>query len=129
MFVKFILITLVFISTNVFAISLSEKIEEIRSAFPNAAMAVGVVNKDKVIFQSFHGSQNLETQTPIDEQSLFMIGSTTKAFTSTVMGYTNKMFFCNANMYRSTGTNSISRRNEKFVKKMLQEKQKQQEIY
>ncbi|MBT6324852.1 MAG: beta-lactamase family protein [Bdellovibrionales bacterium] len=83
---KFILITLVFISTNVFAISLSEKIEEIRSAFPNAAMAVGVVNKDKVIFQSFHGSQNLETQTPIDEQSLFMIGSTTKAFTSTALG-------------------------------------------
>ena len=52
-----------------------------------------------------------------------------KAFTSNVMGHTNKMFFCNANMYRSTGTNSISRRNEKFMKKMFKEKQEQQEIH
>ena len=79
---------------------------------------------DEIMFPWGLGGENISycTIKRIIHSSLLSLMA--KAFTCTVMGYTNKMFFCNANTYRSTGTNSISRRNEKFVNRMLKEKQK-----
>lgn len=87
---KFFALVLLLISFNVFAIPSKEvvhkKLEEIREKFPNVGMAVGIVSKDKVLLTSFHGEANIDTQSPINNHSLFMIGSTTKAFTSTALG-------------------------------------------
>ena len=50
-------------------------------------MAVGVVKKSNIIFTQGYGFRDLEKRLPVDENTLFPIGSLTKAFTSVAFGY------------------------------------------
>lgn len=81
-------ILLLFVSTSYAAQSqtLYERLEKVRSQLPNAGLAVAIVDENGVVQISMHGYQDYKTKRPIDDKSLFMIGSTTKAFVSTTLG-------------------------------------------
>ncbi len=65
---------------------ITAKINSIREQFHNAGMAVGVFYQGQVVYENGFGYQDHETKKPITPNSLFMIGSTTKAFTATAAG-------------------------------------------
>lgn len=51
-----------------------------------SGFAVAVVQKDKVIYSSGFGYRDYENKIPVDANTLFAIGSSTKAFTCAVLG-------------------------------------------
>lgn len=51
-----------------------------------SGFAVAVVQNDKVIYSSGFGYSDYENKTPADPNTLFAIGSSTKAFTSALLG-------------------------------------------
>src|SRR5262249_21279735 len=58
-------------------------IDSVRQAFAIPGMAVGVVKDDSLVFARGFGVRELGRPTPVDERTLFQIGSNTKSFTST----------------------------------------------
>ena len=67
--------------------TLLERILKDRKA---AGFAVAVVKKDKVIYAKGFGYRDQEKKLPVTPNTLFAIGSCTKAFTSSLMGLNNK---------------------------------------
>lgn len=55
-----------------------------------AGFAVAVVSKDKIIYSKGFGFRDYENKLPVTPTTLFAIGSCTKAFTSSLMGFSNK---------------------------------------
>ena len=55
-----------------------------------AGFAVAVVEKDKVIYSKGFGYRDYENKIPVTPNTLFAIGSCTKAFTSSLLGILNK---------------------------------------
>ncbi|MEH6535787.1 MAG: serine hydrolase [Psychroserpens sp.] len=51
-----------------------------------AGFAVAVVDGDKVIYAKGFGYRDYENKTPVDANTLFAIGSSTKAFTASILG-------------------------------------------
>jgi CubicO group peptidase (beta-lactamase class C family) len=60
-------------------------IEAARKKTHTPGLALAVIYKDKVVFQQGYGFADLEKQIPVTPQTLFAIGSSTKAFTATLM--------------------------------------------
>ncbi len=58
--------------------------------FKVAGFAVAVVDRDKIIYSKGFGYSNYETKTPVTPNTLFAIGSCTKAFTAGLLGILNK---------------------------------------
>ena len=52
--------------------------------------AVAVVNKDKIIYAKGFGYRDNEKKLPVTPNTLFAIGSCTKAFTASLLGLLNK---------------------------------------
>lgn len=67
--------------------TLLERILKDRKA---AGFAVAVVKKDKIIYAKGFGYRDQEKKLPVTPNTLFAIGSCTKAFTSSLMGLYNK---------------------------------------
>jgi len=67
--------------------TLLERILKDRKA---AGFAVAVVKKDKIIYAKGFGYRDYEKKLPVTPNTLFAIGSCTKAFTSSLMGLYNK---------------------------------------
>lgn len=74
-----------------------EKLESILKEFDKYAekglkdwnipgMAVGIVQGDRVIFAKGYGFRNVKTKAPVTPDTLFQVGSTSKAFTCTLAG-------------------------------------------
>jgi CubicO group peptidase (beta-lactamase class C family) len=61
------------------------RLEEKREAHHVPGMSIVVVHDGRVILARGFGVTNLETGDPVTDDTLFMIGSTTKAFTSTLV--------------------------------------------
>ncbi|MCC6426012.1 MAG: serine hydrolase [Phycisphaerales bacterium] len=61
---------------------LSEKLEKRRAENHLPGMALGIVKDDQVVLARGFGQRNIEKNLPVDEHTLFAIGSQTKAFTS-----------------------------------------------
>src|SRR5579863_7352942 len=55
-----------------------------------AGFAVAVVEKNKVVYANGFGYRDYENKTPVTTNTLFAIGSCTKAFTATVLGILRK---------------------------------------
>src|SRR5215203_3970879 len=55
-----------------------------------AGFAVAVVSKDKIIYSKGFGYRDYEKQLPVTINTLFAIGSCTKAFTASLLGMLNK---------------------------------------
>jgi CubicO group peptidase (beta-lactamase class C family) len=65
---------------------LVEQLEQQRQTLHVPGMAIAVVKDDKVILAHGFGVANVEKETPVTPETIFAIGSSTKAFTSTLVG-------------------------------------------
>jgi CubicO group peptidase (beta-lactamase class C family) len=65
---------------------LDETLKGLTSTFHAAGFAVAVVHKDKVIYEKGFGYRDFEQKLPVTANTLFSIGSTTKAFTCALLG-------------------------------------------
>ena len=65
---------------------LVEQLEQQRQTLHVPGMAIAVVKDDEVILSHGFGVTNIETETPVTPETIFAIGSTTKAFTATLVG-------------------------------------------
>ncbi|MEO6317088.1 MAG: serine hydrolase [Chitinophagaceae bacterium] len=74
---------------NAFA-GLDTAVSRILKEWHAAGVAVAVVDKNKVIYSKGFGFKDYENKTPVTPNTLFAIGSCTKAFTSSLLGILNK---------------------------------------
>jgi CubicO group peptidase (beta-lactamase class C family) len=65
---------------------LVEQLEQQRQTLHVPGMAIAVVKDDKVVLAHGFGIANVEKETPVTPGTIFAIGSSTKAFTSTLVG-------------------------------------------
>jgi CubicO group peptidase (beta-lactamase class C family) len=61
------------------------QVEKARSDFHVPGMAVAVVQKDRVIYAKGFGVKEIGKSEPVDPHTLFQVGSTSKAFTATLV--------------------------------------------
>jgi len=66
--------------------NIEKDLEEVLSTWNAVGFAVAIVEKDKIIYAKGFGYKDLENKIPATENTLFAIGSSTKAFTSAVLG-------------------------------------------
>lgn len=59
--------------------------EEARKTWEVPGVAIGIVKGDKVIFTKGFGQRGLQDKRPVDEGTIFQIGSLSKAFTSALV--------------------------------------------
>jgi len=65
---------------------LVEQLEQQREALHIPGMAIAVVKDDEVVLARGFGVTDIETETPVTPETIFAIGSSTKAFTATLIG-------------------------------------------
>lgn len=65
---------------------IDDDLNKILEATNAAGFAVAVVEKDKIIYAKGFGYRDVENKIPADPNTLFAIGSSTKAFTSAILG-------------------------------------------
>lgn len=66
--------------------SIDEYLQRVRNDWPNVGLAVAVVRKGDVVYGRGFGTREYGQSAPIDDRTLFQIGSTTKAFTAAALG-------------------------------------------
>ncbi|PIQ25057.1 hypothetical protein COW36_07490 [bacterium (Candidatus Blackallbacteria) CG17_big_fil_post_rev_8_21_14_2_50_48_46] len=66
--------------------SLREKIEQRRKEWKTPGLGVALVKGDRVLIAEGFGQRNLEKKLPVGPDTLFAIGSCTKAFTASLLG-------------------------------------------
>lgn len=66
--------------------------EKVLKDWKAAGFAVAIVEKDKIVYSKGFGFSNLETKTPVTPNTLFAIGSCTKAFTAGLLGMIGKEY-------------------------------------
>lgn len=72
-------------STDKYA-GVEAELQQVLKDWHAAGFAVAVVEKNKVVFSKGFGVRDLDTKQPVTPNTLFAIGSCTKAFTSTLVG-------------------------------------------
>ena len=65
---------------------LVQQLEEQRQTLHIPGMAIAVVKDDEVILAQGFGVADIEKETPVTPETIFAIGSSTKAFTATLIG-------------------------------------------
>jgi CubicO group peptidase (beta-lactamase class C family) len=65
---------------------LDKELNEVLTTWKAAGFAVAVVEKDKVIYAKGFGYKDYENKKPVTANTLFSIGSCTKAFTTSLLG-------------------------------------------
>src|SRR5207244_5676608 len=81
----FAAVLLFFLSIAAAAQSFDKAARDAVAAWQFPGMAVAIVQDDKVIFLKAYGVKEIRKPEPVTIDSLFQIGSTTKAFTTTAM--------------------------------------------
>ena len=71
-------------------VSLDNELEKLLKDWKIAGFAVAVVEKDKLIYSKGFGYRDVENKKPVSPNTLFAIGSCSKAFTSAVLGLLEK---------------------------------------
>ncbi|MBL8268538.1 serine hydrolase [Steroidobacter sp.] len=66
--------------------SLDQYIEQARADWGNVGVSVAVVRGDKVIYAKGFGERQFGAPSKVDADTLFQVGSTTKAFTAAALG-------------------------------------------
>ncbi|MFT3920143.1 serine hydrolase [Cloacibacterium sp.] len=69
---------------------LDSEIEKIMTDYKAVGLSVAIVKNDKVIYSKGFGYRNLENKLPVTPQTIFGIGSNTKAFTAALIGILEK---------------------------------------
>jgi CubicO group peptidase (beta-lactamase class C family) len=67
-------------------VGLDKELNEVLKTWNAAGFSVAVVEKDKIIYAKGFGFRDYENKLPADANTLYEIGSSTKAFTSAVLG-------------------------------------------
>ncbi len=70
---------------NLFA-GFAQRVEAERVKWGAPGLAIAVVHKDQVVFEGGFGVRSLDTGEPVDVDTLFHVGSTTKAFIAAALG-------------------------------------------
>ena len=89
---KYFAFLLLFISTSVFAQTnfneknLDKKLLELQKTTKTVGFSVAIVKGNEIIYSKGFGYRDLEQKLKVDENTLFAIGSTTKAFTTALLG-------------------------------------------
>lgn len=65
---------------------LKRRIKSARDQAHVPGMAVAVIRNGEIVLAEGFGTSDLASKTPVTRNTLFMVGSTTKAFTATVLG-------------------------------------------
>ncbi|MBN1388455.1 MAG: serine hydrolase [Bacteroidales bacterium] len=65
---------------------IENELEKVLETFHVAGFAVAVVEKDKVVYSGGFGYRDYANRIPVDVNTLFAIGSCTKAFTTSLIG-------------------------------------------
>ncbi len=65
---------------------LEKQFNQVLADWNGAGFAVAVVKKDKILYTKGFGYRDYENKIPVDANTLFEIGSSTKAFTSSILG-------------------------------------------
>jgi CubicO group peptidase (beta-lactamase class C family) len=63
-------------------LQLADSVDQILSRWPAVGFAVGVIREGALEYFSAHGVANIESATPVTEDTVFRIGSITKTFTA-----------------------------------------------
>jgi CubicO group peptidase (beta-lactamase class C family) len=98
---KFIFSPLLFLSVIVFSqktkTNVDSRLSNLDAIFNKvlkdwhaAGFAVAVVEKNKIIYAKGFGYRDIEKKLPVDTNTLFAIGSCSKAFTATLIGLLQK---------------------------------------
>ena len=66
--------------------NLDQKLEKLLSQTHAPGFSIAVVKADKIIYAKGFGYSNIEQKEKVNENTLFAIGSTTKAFTTALLG-------------------------------------------
>lgn len=66
--------------------SIEPLLEEVLQSYRAAGYAVAVVNKDSIVYSKGFGWRDVENKKPATSNTLFPIGSSTKAFTAALVG-------------------------------------------
>ena len=66
---------------------IDKRIQEILEDWNVPGCAIGIVKGDKLIFAKGYGYRDVENKLPVTPNTLFAIGSNTKLFTATAMGF------------------------------------------
>lgn len=74
------------VSQNFPITDLDDYVNKAMNDFKVPGMAVGVVKNDSVVYQKGFGVKNIRANEPIDEYTIFGIGSVTKTFTAGLAG-------------------------------------------
>lgn len=67
--------------------SLDKTFNQILKDWHGAGLAVAVVNKDTILYAKGFGYRNMDKKLPVTPNTLFAIGSCTKAFTASLIGW------------------------------------------
>ena len=65
---------------------IDKALQEVLETWKTPGFAVAVVEKNKIIYAKGFGYSDYENKVPADANTLFAIGSCTKAFTSSLLG-------------------------------------------
>jgi len=66
--------------------AMEKELEQLLKDWHAAGFAVAVVEKDKIVYEKGFGYRDIEKKLPVTPNTLFAIGSCTKAFTSSLIG-------------------------------------------
>jgi CubicO group peptidase (beta-lactamase class C family) len=69
---------------------IDQQLEEVLADWKASGFAVAVVEKNKIVYAKGFGYRDYDKKLPADANTLFAIGSSTKAFTSSVLGLLRK---------------------------------------
>ena len=69
---------------------LDSELEKVLKSLDETGFAVAIVEKNKVLYAEGFGYRDYENKIQVDANTLFAIGSCTKAFTSSILGLLNK---------------------------------------
>ena len=79
----FLLFNFQLVSSDIFAQSANDVIQELMKETGSVGMSVAVVKKGKLIFTDAYGYRDLENKKPLDSKQIFRIASISKSFTAT----------------------------------------------
>ena len=102
-------------------VALEPQLQKLLSDWKAAGFAVAVVDKNRIIYAKGFGYRDMEKKLPVTPNTLFAIGSCTKAFTSSLIGMLQKenkveldkpvhQYLPQLNFFNTGMTNTISLR-------------------
>ena len=78
------------VNTDQRLVGLDSKLETILTDWKTPGFSVAIVEKNKVIYAKGFGYRDYENKIPVTPNTLFAIGSCTKAFTASLLGLLKK---------------------------------------